>query len=106
MSEQPTISTHVLDAEQGRPGTGYAVALYLLDGGREIPVGSGTTDDDGRIRRLLDGELVAGEYRIEVEIGGPFFRRASITFSLDDVGRSCHVPLLISPFSLTTYRGS
>ena len=106
MGEGPTISTHVLDTERGRPGAGYDVSLWRLAEDRPILVGSSTTDDDGRIRRLLDGDLVEGEYRLEVEIGGAFFRRASLTFVVDDASRSYHVPLLLSPYALTTYRGS
>ena len=106
MGEDPTISTHVLDTQRGLPGTGYKVSLWRLVEDRPILVGSGTTDDDGRIRRLLDGELIEGEYRLDVEIGGAFFSRASLTLVVDDASRSYHVPLLLSPYALTTYRGS
>jgi 5-hydroxyisourate hydrolase len=106
MAEGPTISTHVLDTERGLPGVGYMVTLYRSERDSVTQVGSGTTDDDGRIQRLLDGSLLAGEYRIEVEIGGAFFRHAAISFVIEDVERSYHVPLLLSSYSLTTYRGS
>ena len=106
MDEAPTISTHVLDVGGGTPGVGYHVSLYRVDGESETVAGHGTTDGDGRIRRLLDGSLIAGEYRIDVEIGSGFMRRASITFNVDDTSRSYHVPFLVSEFSLTTYRGT
>lgn len=106
MGEEPTISTHILDTERGAPGSGHRVSLYRIAQESANLCGSGTTDDDGRIRRLLTDGLVAGEYRIEVEIGGVFFRRVAVTFMVDDAERSYHVPLLLSPYSLTTYRGS
>ena len=106
MDDQPTISTHVLDVGGGTPGAGFHVSLYRVDGEAETWAGHGTTDGDGRIRRLLDGPLVAGEYRIEIVVGAVFLRRASITFQVEDTSRSYHVPFLISAFSLTTYRGS
>ena len=106
MDDQPTISTHVLDTERGAPGAGYRISLYRADVGSDVQVGGGETDEDGRIRRVLDGRLEPGDYRIEVEINGEFFVRSSITFRVDDPTRSYHVPLLLSPYSLTTYRGS
>jgi 5-hydroxyisourate hydrolase len=106
MAEGPTISTHVLDTERGMPGVGYAVRLYRIEGDAATLVGSGTTDDDGRIRRLTERPLASGEYTIEVEIGGAFFSRSAITFVVEGVERGYHVPLLLSRYSLTTYRGS
>lgn len=106
MGEEPTISTHVLDTERGTPGAGYRVSLYRIAQGSATLCGSAITDDDGRIRRLLPDQLVTGEYRIEVEIAGAFFRLVAVTFVVDDADRSYHVPLLLSPYSLTTYRGS
>ena len=106
MSEGPTISTHVLDTEHGAPAAGIAIELFRFDGGTETRVGSGTTDDDGRIRRLLEGDLMHGEYRMTFTIAGAFFRQASVTFVVDDTTRSYHVPLLLAPYSLVTYRGS
>ena len=106
MTDQPTISTHVLDTEHGRPASGVRVGLFRLDGGGQRLVGTGTTDEDGRIRRLLDGTLEPGDYRIDFETGGPFFRHAALTFRVDDTTRSYHVPLLLAPYSLSIYRGS
>lgn len=106
MGEDPTISTHVLDTELGQPAMGISVALYRIAGDGESEVGGGMTDNDGRIRSLLVGPLVAGTYRLAFELDGPFFRQASVTFSVEDATRSYHVPLLLAPYSLSTYRGS
>lgn len=106
MTDAPTISTHVLDTEHGAPGSGFHISLYRIESGTAVLVGSDVTDADGRIRRLLAENLVRGEYRLEAEIDGRFFRRAAITFVVDDADRSYHVPVLLSPFSFTTYRGT
>jgi 5-hydroxyisourate hydrolase len=103
MDDQPTISTHVLDTEHGQPAAGVEVRLYGPD---EQLVGEATTDSDGRIRRLLDGPLSMGDYRIEFDLDAAFFRRAVLTFRVDDPGRSYHVPLLLAPYSIASYRGS
>jgi 5-hydroxyisourate hydrolase len=94
------ISTHVLDTEQGRPAEGVRVELYRGD---EL-VGSGLTDADGRLRL---GEISeAGDYRLVFHpASSPFFRKIAIDVALDG-GRDYHLPLLLSPYSCTTYRGS
>jgi 5-hydroxyisourate hydrolase len=104
--QQPTISTHVLDVERGRPAAGVAVTLYAVEGAGERLVGGGTTDDDGRIRRLLDGPLVVGDYRLEFAVEGEFFHQLAVRFHVADTSRSYHVPLIMAPYSLATYRGS
>ena len=106
MAEQPTISTHVLDTEHGRPATGVRVELYRLDDDVETLVGGGTTDGDGRIGNMLLESLEQATYRLAFEVRGTFFQRASVTFVVDDTSRSYHVPLLMAPYSLATYRGS
>ena len=106
---RPTISTHVLDAQLGMPASGITVRLgRIVDDGAEVPAGRGTTDADGRIRDLLQGELTPGDYRLTFWIGGRggFFERISLDLHIDDVQRSYHVPLILAPFSMTTYRGS
>ena len=107
---RPTISTHVLDTELGAPAAGVRVTLYRLDvGAAPIRMTQVLTDTDGRVRDLLERPLVAGEYRLEFELGredGSFFRRLAVDLSIVDVGRSYHVPLLLAPDSMTTYRGS
>ena len=106
----PTISTHVLDTELGKPAEGVRVRLYRLDvGTAPIRMTQALTDADGRVRDLLERPLTAGEYRLEFDLGdeeGAFFRRIAVDLSITDVGRSYHVPLLLAPFSMTTYRGS
>ena len=114
--DQPTVSTHVLDAERGRPAAGVRVSLFRRDGDAERLVGQGTTDTDGRIGRLLDEALVAGGYRLVFDLGeggdgqratgSRFFRSISVEIDVDDATRSYHVPLLVAPYSITTYRGS
>jgi 5-hydroxyisourate hydrolase len=105
MTDGPTISTHVLDVEHGRPAAGVTVYLYRVDGA-ERRVGAGTTDDDGRVRRLLEGDLQAGDYELRFALGGRFFLGAAFAFRVADTSRSYHVPLLLGAYSLTTYRGS
>jgi 5-hydroxyisourate hydrolase len=113
---RPTISTHVLDAEQGRPAEGVHVSLYKLgEDDRPIRISQALTDADGRIRDLLDRPMAPGDYRLEFNLAGVtrpgsgddrFFRRLTIELRIADVGRSYHVPLLLAPFAITTYRGS
>lgn len=106
MADRPTISTHVLDTGRGSPATGVEVALYRVDGELETIVGGGTTDEDGRIRDLLFEQLEPATYRLVFDVGGTFFKAAGVTFVVHDTTRSYHVPLLMAPYSLTTYRGS
>jgi 5-hydroxyisourate hydrolase len=108
------VTTHILDTSRGCPAAGIAVRLAVSgpDGWREI--GSGVTDDDGRILDLGPDELVAGDYRIEVDAGAyhrgqdidGFFTSVSVGFVLRDTAAHYHVPLLLSPFALSVYRGS
>ena len=107
--ERPTISTHVLDTGSGRPASGVHVTLYrLADDGRPLRITQALTDDDGRVRDLLERPLAAGTYRLEVNLAGRdgFFERLAVDVRVDSLDRSYHVPLLLSPFSVTTYRGS
>jgi 5-hydroxyisourate hydrolase len=120
---RPTISTHVLDTELGTPAVGVHVTLYRLsDDGRPLRLTQALTDGDGRVRDLLERPLVAGEYRLEFNVAADrgeaadgvgadpaadrFFRRISLDLRVADPARSYHIPLLLAPFSLTTYRGS
>jgi 5-hydroxyisourate hydrolase len=107
--DRPTISTHVLDTAAGSPRAGVRVRLLRLaaDGAGTV-VGEALTDDDGRIRDLLGGgRLDPGAYRLEFSLDPDgFFSGLGVEVRIDDVGRSYHVPLLLSPFGLTTYRGS
>ena len=102
------ISTHVLDVSTGQPAAGILVRLFRS--GEEI--GQGTTDQNGRIAKLLPSgvDQRAGRYRLlfEVENYLPqgFYPEVVITFSIRESTEHYHVPLLISAFGYTTYRGS
>ena len=107
----PTISTHVLDTERGMPAVGVHVTLYRLGVGPEGPIRmtQALTDGDGRIRDLLERPLQAGDYRLEFDVAhedGSFFTRLALDVRISDVARSYHVPVLLAPYSMTTYRGS
>ena len=113
---RPTISTHVLDTETGMPASGVHVSLYKLgEDDRPIRLTQALTDGDGRIRDLLERPMAPGDYRLEFALAGRttpeadigrFFRRISIELRIEDVSRSYHVPLLLAPYAMTTYRGS
>ena len=92
------ISTHVLDTANGRPAAGVRVELFR---GEEL-VAAAETDADGRIRELADVE--ADTYRLVFHPPSPFFRRIELEVELGE--GSHHIPLLISPYGCTTYRGS
>jgi 5-hydroxyisourate hydrolase len=96
------ISTHVLDTEQGEPRAGLKVGLYR-DG--EL-LAERETDADGRIAELAPDGLAAGEYRLVFDVRGKFFQQVELTISIAEPERHYHVPLLVSPFACTSYRGS
>jgi len=109
-----TISTHVLDTSIGRPAAGVPVILYHHDGADWTRVGRASTDDDGRVKALLDpaASVSAGAYRIVFEISeyfgdiDSFYSQITIDFLVSDEHSHYHVPLLVSPFGYSTYRGS
>ena len=107
---RPTISTHVLDTERGMPATGVRVTLSRLDvGNGPIRMTQALTDADGRVRDLLERPLVAGDYRLEFDVAhedGSFFTKLAVDVRIADTSRSYHVPLLLAPYAMTTYRGS
>lgn len=109
------LSTHVLDTAHGRPAAGVAVKL-TRDG---TVLFRGATNDDGRCPGLLgEQELAVGSYRLTFEVADyfrkagaklpdpPFFDRVIIDFAVSDPAVHHHVPLLVSPFGYSTYRGS
>ena len=108
-----TLSTHVLDAGTGTPAAGMPVALEQRAdaGGGWRPLGRGTTDGDGRVRDLSPEPLEPGVYRLVFDTdswaaGAPaFYPEVSIVFRITEE-RHHHVPLLLSPFAYSTYRGS
>ena len=102
------ITTHVLDTALGKPAQGIPVRLELREKQGWTLVGDGVTDADGRLRTLVTGPLRAGIYRLTFETRkrSAFFPEVSITFEVADTGAHYHVPLLLSPFGYSTYRGS
>jgi 5-hydroxyisourate hydrolase len=110
------ITTHVLDTAAGRPGRGIAVELEIWDGALGWrALGAGATDDDGRLRTLTPpGPVEPGTYRIRFHTGAylaahhaaGFFPLVEIQFAVADGAQHYHVPLLLSPYGYSTYRGS
>jgi len=94
-----TVSTHVLDTAFGKPRAGIRVALFQGD----HLVADGQTDDEGRIRSL-GNDLEPGDYRLVFTLAGGFFHEIALVVRLES--GHYHVPLLLSPFGATTYRGS
>ena len=109
------ITSHVLDTSLGQPAAGLEVTLASLDGQVLRELGRGETDAEGRIKDLLGrGELLPGTYRLSFEAGAyfridgrsSFYDRIDIQFVVTDAKRHHHVPLLLSPFGYSTYRGT
>lgn len=109
-----SLSTHVLDAGTGTPATGMRVEVLAADGvGDWSRIAAGVTDDDGRVPGLVGEGLAHGTYRITFDTGDwfaaqdvtGFYPEVVITF-LVDTERHYHVPVLLSPFAYSTYRGS
>jgi 5-hydroxyisourate hydrolase len=110
------ITTHVLDTARGRPAAGVPVTLEIkFDDGWRI-VGRGATDADGRLRDLLpaDFRLSEGDYRLTFDAGAylsasgaeGFYTEVVVSFVVRDASAHYHVPLLLSPYGYSTYRGS
>ncbi len=107
-----TLSTHVLDIERGAPAVGVPIALYQ----GEQPLAVAETNADGRIADLTGGSsLEAGSYRLVFDVAAYFARqgravvflqRVSIDFQVNAADPHYHVPLLLSPYACTSYRGS
>lgn len=111
-----SISTHVLDITRGKPAAGVPVTLEKkdIDGGYST-VTTGHTDADGRVKELVpEGKLTVGTYRITFDTNAyftvqkveGFYPEASIVFQIREADAHYHVPLLLSPFGYSTYRGS
>ena len=105
------LSTHVLDATDGTPAAGVRVELVSPDGG---VLASAVTDSDGRVAEIAPDGLTAATYSLVFATGDyfaargreTFYPEVTVTFVLDDPQRGYHVPLLLSPFAYSTYRGS
>lgn len=112
-----SISTHVLDTSRGRPAAGLRVVLETTsrDGGWDV-VGAAATDDDGRAPDLIDDDspIEPGAYRLTFDTGdwfaqqgvAAFYPEVQVIFEVTDADQHHHVPLLLSPFGYSTYRGS
>ena len=111
------ITTHVLDTSGGRPAAHLAVALLRQEGDGEWGViGRDTTDADGRAAALLPegAPVTPGRYRLVFDTGAwhssqgiaAFFPQVEVEFEVREAGRPHHVPLLLSPYGYSTYRGS
>jgi 5-hydroxyisourate hydrolase len=114
------LTTHILDTAQGRPGHGIAIEVYRLSGTQRDHLTTVTTNDDGRCDApLLEGEaFTTGAYEL-VFHAGDYLRRQQtgaseplfldvipLRFGVADASQHYHVPLLLSPYGYTTYRGS
>jgi 5-hydroxyisourate hydrolase len=110
------ISTHVLDLARGRPAAGVAVLLERESDGVFRELARAATDDDGRVGSLMPPSLalLPGRYRLTFELAPyfaalgveAFFPVAALVFDVRDANQKHHVPLLLSPFGYSTYRGS
>jgi 5-hydroxyisourate hydrolase len=112
------LTTHVLDLTVGRPAADVAVRLYRHSDGEARTLAERRTDADGRARLLEPGELQVGGYRLAFGIGDyfsltdaavnspPFLDVVVIDFAVADAAKLLHVPLLVSPYGYSTYRGS
>jgi 5-hydroxyisourate hydrolase len=110
-----SISTHVLDAVAGGPAAGMTIRLERVDGAQPAEIGRAATNADGRCPELTDAvELETGVYELRFETGAYFARTGTPTlypevrlvFEVTDASVHYHVPLLLSPFAFSTYRGS
>ena len=110
------ITTHVLDTARGRPGAGLPVTLEVEAAGGWKLVGKGTTNAEGRISDLVPNEttIEAGVYRLIFDTAryfannnvDAFYPQVTIVFKIENPAQHYHVPLLLSPFGYSTYRGS
>jgi 5-hydroxyisourate hydrolase len=107
-----TLSTHVLDATSGRPAAGVHVSLRSSDDW--VLLAGAATDTDGRIAAFDTDDIGAGRYCLVFETGGyfgergvaTFYPEVVVSFEITEAGAHHHVPLLLSPFAYSTYRGS
>ena len=109
-----TFSTHVLDTMHGRPAAGMTVALSGPDG----EIARGTTNADGRCPELAQGAIPPGRYTLRFSVADyfrtqgvalpdpPFLDEVTVDFGITAEGGHYHVPLLVSPYGYSTYRGS
>jgi 5-hydroxyisourate hydrolase len=109
-----TVTTHVLDTSLGRPAAGVPVRLEHLADGEPSLMAEASTDADGRVRELGPDGLRPGTYRVVFDTGAYFARSAqrafypevAVSFLVEAADGHYHVPLVLSPFAYSTYRGS
>lgn len=110
------ITSHVLDTARGGPAAGVPLTLEILNDDQTwTQIGAGVTNDDGRVANLLEpGELREATYRItfdtatyfkRIEVTG-FYPEVPVLFHITNTAEHYHIPLLLSPFGFSTYRGS
>ncbi|MGI9480956.1 MAG: hydroxyisourate hydrolase [Hyphomicrobiales bacterium] len=114
------LTTHVLDTARGCPANGLKLALFRVDGDARTLLKEAVTNDDGRVDGpILEGNaFTVGTYELEFDAGGyfdaagfalpeqKFLDQVVLRFGISEAGEHYHVPLLLSPFSYSTYRGS
>jgi len=110
------ITTHILDVSKGCPASGVPVMLERQTTTNWEIIGKGATDEDGRLRDLLNSETVlqTGNYRLTFDTENyflqqkieSFYPQVTVAFTVRDAAQHYHVPLLLSPFGYSTYRGS
>ncbi|MGO4377388.1 hydroxyisourate hydrolase [Pseudoduganella sp. RAF53_2] len=114
------LSTHVLDITQGKPGAGVQVKLFRVDGNTKVLLKTAVTNQDGRCEQplLAGGEVIAGKYELVFGAGDYFAAQGVklpeprfvdeviIAFGIADTDANYHVPIVVSPWAYSTYRGS
>ncbi len=110
------ITTHILDIARGAPARNVSITLSVLNDNSWTEIGTGKTNDDGRIPNLCEADKVmpAGTYQMHFDtaeyfnsVGDPvFYPWADVVFNITGDGQHYHIPLLLSPFGHSTYRGS
>ncbi len=108
------VTTHILDTAAGTPAAGVAVELYARDGEAWSKIATGKTDADGRVKDLGPERIPSGDYRLHFATGAyfagintdTFFPEVVLTFTVAQSEAHYHVPLLLSPFAYSTYRGN
>jgi 5-hydroxyisourate hydrolase len=113
------LTTHVLDTANGKPAAGMRIELHRLENGKKIPLGDQITNRNGRTNEplLSDEFMIPGHYRLLFHVAdyfaslgspdaGKFLNVVPVLFRIEDASAGYHVPLLVSPWAYSTYRGS
>jgi 5-hydroxyisourate hydrolase / 2-oxo-4-hydroxy-4-carboxy-5-ureidoimidazoline decarboxylase len=114
-TKKSPITTHILDTHRGCPASGVSLELRFFDGTKYIVLAKGVTNEDGRVADLLAGKtLQSGRYQMQFDTQGyheslgiaGFYPEVVVTFEVQNTEQHYHIPLLLSPFGYSTYRGS